>query len=475
MLQIGMTGEDVKAMQLALNKHLRGSGTLGPKIGDGTIKPLVPDGVFGPAMERLVRAFQTANGLTENGEIDQPTRYAIFPMGVLSVVVTVNRLTRPWLLAPRDPSWARPPRLLPRLQLSDDRSPLAPIESGRASADIRGASAGKRKRPYPPPATSLDMPWLLQPRQPAWRSPPVLVPPLKMPVRDPAPRPAPITANMDGRSLSPGSRTLDLSRIDWDSSKWIPRRPTIDCSNIDWPMHFPKPLVIDWSKVHSWQDDGSVIRLLARPFSDMFPAPVMPSPAAAHEPDSDDSVTVLDHDELQYGSQLSWLWDGTNWTKPRAAILSYQLVYRKGPDDGPHSEGGFGFQLAKPLNVVTGDGDSVSINPYFYYSHVDSFWHFGKLHLVQPLAQVGFQVTPKSPQKFWNPTLTGAICPINVEYDPSDWLKVNLQGCGVANYGLDDGSFVTGAQASATMTISLAKIYGSLRSLFPDWFHTAPY
>lgn len=456
-LQAGAAGEDVKGMQLGLNRHLSAGGTSGPAIGDGTLKPLEPNGQFDEATAGVVRAFQAANGLPATGAIDRATRYAIFPLGVLSVMLTIDRLQVPWLLETREPSWGRPPRLLPRLQLGEE-----PAVSGAAVPH----QAGPGRRATPQAATSLDAPWLLYPRQPHWRSPPSLVPPLQMPGPDHAPRPAPVTAGTDGRSLSPGWRSLDPSRVDiGDPARWAPR--PLDCSNIDWPIRGLSPLAVDWRSIVGWQDDGTHGRIGARPLADSAPAPKLPSPAADHDPASASTSWVYDHAELQAGSQLSLMSDGS---KPKAVVASFQTVYRKGPDDGAHLERGWGFQLGVPILVKTGESDLVSINPYYYLADVDRHWHFGAFHLWQPLAQAGFQLTPNGRGRPWNPTITATACPVNLEYDPNDFIKMTVQGCGALNVSVLDGSAVVGLQGSGAVTIQLEKFYSALKPHMPSWF-----
>lgn len=70
-LKVGCQGEDVRAVQKALNRNGRGLGE---------------DGVFGPATRDAVRQYQTDNSLNIDGEVGPQTRRELFPL----VAVTVN-------------------------------------------------------------------------------------------------------------------------------------------------------------------------------------------------------------------------------------------------------------------------------------------------------------------------------------------------------------------------------------------------
>jgi hypothetical protein len=71
----GMTGEDVRAIQIALNAW-------------GAAPPLDTDGKFGSKTDAAVRKFQDAHHLKHDGIVGKDTRAALFP----AVVVTVNVL-----------------------------------------------------------------------------------------------------------------------------------------------------------------------------------------------------------------------------------------------------------------------------------------------------------------------------------------------------------------------------------------------
>ncbi len=89
-LSIGMTGEDVRAIQNALNAHRELPGA-----------PLEPDGRFGPLTDAKVRAFQASERIAVDGVVGPQTRLALFPLGVATVTVIGARLVLPGFGAAR--------------------------------------------------------------------------------------------------------------------------------------------------------------------------------------------------------------------------------------------------------------------------------------------------------------------------------------------------------------------------------------
>jgi len=79
-LSVGSSGEDVRAIQNALNiqRGLPGA-------------PLVVDGVFGRLSDARVRAYQTAKKLTVDGIVGRATRLALAPFGVATITIVATR------------------------------------------------------------------------------------------------------------------------------------------------------------------------------------------------------------------------------------------------------------------------------------------------------------------------------------------------------------------------------------------------
>lgn len=106
-LKLGMSGPDVRAVQDALNFHVRRAG------------PLAVDGQFGPKTEARVRMFQTSNRLQVDGHVGPRTEGALFE--VTEVPLQIGLMPRLQLTLPR--IGPAPPRLggigplIPPLQL----------------------------------------------------------------------------------------------------------------------------------------------------------------------------------------------------------------------------------------------------------------------------------------------------------------------------------------------------------------------
>jgi hypothetical protein len=100
-----MTGEDVKAVQEALNLDkaqltpLLPRGFVLPKIRekDGTLKEvlLAPDGVFGPHTKTVIIAFQKLKNLKPDGILGRFTRAALYPFGAGHLQIKVSKITGP--------------------------------------------------------------------------------------------------------------------------------------------------------------------------------------------------------------------------------------------------------------------------------------------------------------------------------------------------------------------------------------------
>lgn len=79
-LRVGCTGEDVRVIQNALNRHAAG---------------LDPDGDYGNHTRDAVISFQTDNDLDVDGEVGPQTRRALFPLVTVTVNVMGMRLASP--------------------------------------------------------------------------------------------------------------------------------------------------------------------------------------------------------------------------------------------------------------------------------------------------------------------------------------------------------------------------------------------
>lgn len=103
-LRQGSQGQDVRAVQDALNHHIQ------------RLERLQVDGLFGPLTDARVREFQRVNGLQVDGIVGPATEAKLFEVIVLPV--TVLLMPRLELTLPSaQPSGIQPPRLIPPLQL----------------------------------------------------------------------------------------------------------------------------------------------------------------------------------------------------------------------------------------------------------------------------------------------------------------------------------------------------------------------
>jgi hypothetical protein len=101
-LCVGTTGQDVRALQDALNFHIRRG------------EKLTVDGIFGPKTNARVREFQKANGLTVDGLVGPKTEAELYEVITLPLgIVFMQNLTLPIL---GQPQGINPPRLIPPLQ-----------------------------------------------------------------------------------------------------------------------------------------------------------------------------------------------------------------------------------------------------------------------------------------------------------------------------------------------------------------------
>jgi hypothetical protein len=447
-LTLGMSGADVKAAQQALNKHLSAN--------SGNTSGIVvePNGDFGQSTKTAVSAFQTSKSLTSTGAINAATRHALFPIGVVTIHITGRRLRIPWLLRAQEPG-LRPPHLLPHLQFSERR---------KEAQTMQTLGAGS---------------FALRPNQLPWRAPPRLAPPLEMPHIDSTPHSAPLSPYTGTRGLAPQSRKFDIGQADPVLYGQRQAHSAIDCSNLDWSFGLPTHTRLNLN--HAIQELNNdplarLTRIQLKEFPDPLPAPIIPRFEGARDAQTAAAAAewTFSRTELQGGLQRSWWKDDSNLT-PDAMVLSIQFVYRLGPEEGTHEETGVGFSLGQPINTAMGEGDLWSFNPYYFYSYVDPFWYSNYHHLVQPLAQVGLQFSPNSIGKRWDPTLTANLCPVNMEVDPLDWLKISIQGCGVINlnmYKLADSHF--GVSATGGITIAWEKFFTNWRNEIPTRFFEWP-
>jgi hypothetical protein len=157
---------------------------------------------------------------------------------------------------------------------------------------------------------------------------------------------------------------------------------------------------------------------------------------------------VFDHLELQPGGQSTFQVDGS---RQDLFVLTMQNVYRRGPDEGAHSEAALGVQIGAPFSGPNGPW---SFNPFVQLTDVDRFGSLGVFHWWQPYAQAGFQISGLgNPQ----PTLTAGLFPVNLGLDAGDVLTVNFAAGLALSLDLQTGRVQAGAQFSAGLTLKLGK------------------
>ena len=114
-LSQGISGQDVKAIQEALNVW-----GANPRLETIT-------GVFGPKTDTAVRRFQEAHGLDPDGVVGRNTRAALFPVGVATTTIFGMRLRMPEL----------PPFRGGSSPLSPGPLTLSPSPSGQVLGSLR--------------------------------------------------------------------------------------------------------------------------------------------------------------------------------------------------------------------------------------------------------------------------------------------------------------------------------------------------
>jgi hypothetical protein len=156
---------------------------------------------------------------------------------------------------------------------------------------------------------------------------------------------------------------------------------------------------------------------------------------------------VYDHLEVQPGAQSTFPIRGR---RQDAFVLTMQSVYRRGPDDGSHSEADLGVQIGAPFTAIPANGNPWTFNPFVQLTDVDRLGPLGFFHFWQPYAQVGPGISgPGDPE----PTITGSLFPVNLGLDVGDVLTVGL-GAGLA-FSLDLRTMSVQAAPQATFGISL--------------------
>jgi hypothetical protein len=138
-----------------------------------------------------------------------------------------------------------------------------------------------------------------------------------------------------------------------------------------------------------------------------------------------------------------------------ALILTVQGVFLRSSDDR-HLEITPGLQLGVPLSASASDGSNWSLQYFTQFTAADLFWHFGRLHLVSPFAQITFQHGLGSPA---HPTLGVGLFPVNITYelirnrrgDPV--LSLFGQAGEVGTWDLSTGHFETGLSAAGGLQL----------------------
>jgi peptidoglycan hydrolase-like protein with peptidoglycan-binding domain len=128
MLSQGMQGQDVRALQDALNFQIR----------RGT--PLNVDGIFGPKTAERVREFQRANGLAVDAIAGPKTQDQLYE--VTDLILPILFLPNLQLTLPEigSPPAIRPPQLIPPLQWPGPPGPPTPPFTLGSSFQLNPAS-----------------------------------------------------------------------------------------------------------------------------------------------------------------------------------------------------------------------------------------------------------------------------------------------------------------------------------------------
>jgi hypothetical protein len=156
---------------------------------------------------------------------------------------------------------------------------------------------------------------------------------------------------------------------------------------------------------------------------------------------------VYDHLELQPGAQSTFPIGGR---RQDAFVLTMQSVYRRGSDEGSHTEADLGVQIGAPFTAIPANGAPWTFNPFVQLTDVDRLGPLGFFHFWQPYAQIGAQISgPGDPQ----PTITGNLFPVNLGLDVGDLLTVGL-GTGLA-FSLDLRTMNVQVAPQVTFGISL--------------------
>ena len=182
-LSLGMNGEDVRAIQNALNLY--------PDLPGA---PLNPDGRFGSLTDAKVRPFQSLKGLAADGVFGRRTRLAMFPFGVATTTILGTRFVLP-SIGPslRTPGFSpvglpRPTNTPPLTTLNVDWDQI--LAGLRSGIQYGGPSLAPIRIPR------------AEPRLPA-----PIVPELTLPPLPGAPNRLPLGFVYDHMELAPGAQT----------------------------------------------------------------------------------------------------------------------------------------------------------------------------------------------------------------------------------------------------------------------------
>ena len=155
---------------------------------------------------------------------------------------------------------------------------------------------------------------------------------------------------------------------------------------------------------------------------------------------------VFDHVELQPGAQTTFPLGGA---RQDMFVLTMQNVYRRGPDDGAHTEADLGVQMGRPLTDPNGPW---TVNPFIQLTDVDRFGALGSFHYWQPYAQAGYQFMGLGNPR---PALTASLVPLNLGWDANNWITVNAASGLALALDLETGRVQAGAQFSVGLTVKL--------------------